>query len=225
MATNIERSEGPFTTTSGEFVYATDTETAVRKDQPYHIHYLKSKQVVYELDVNGELISRKLRVPQEVYNSVHNTQRDEYPVKHFPTAKDLSFKMKFINRTFAQSKLFPEAEVMEVVRKTRTSLYRFANIKWQISGPIGQAELHNKKQLMRIVRIFPTLAERIPVDQLHETKLIRVETSLEKLLRNPNYSQGQTNSENQSTESKSKSNKSKNKSKNQSTGGADTIKN
>tara|TARA_B100001250_G_scaffold396447_1_gene402443 strand:+ start:1598 stop:2200 length:603 start_codon:yes stop_codon:yes gene_type:complete len=195
MATDIERSEGPFITKSGEFVYATDVETAVRKEQSYHIHYLKSKKVVYELDVNGELISRKLRVAQEVYNSVHNTQRDEYPVKHFPTAKNLSFKMKFINRTFAQSKLYPEAEVMEVVRKTRTSLYRFANIKWQISGALGQAKLYNKKQLMRIVRIFPTLAERIPVDQLHETKLIKTETSLEKLLRNPDYSEGQNTGE------------------------------
>ena len=89
MAISIERSEGPFTTTSGEFVYATDTETIVRKDQSYHIHYLKSKKVIYELDVNRELISRKLRVPQEIYSSVHNTQRDEYPIKHFPTAKDL----------------------------------------------------------------------------------------------------------------------------------------
>jgi len=184
----IERSEGPFMTQIGEFGYWEDKGTLVRKDQPYHIHYLKNKKVIYELDVNGQRIVRDRRVPQEVYYSVHSTQRDEYPSKSFPTAKNLPFKQKYITRVFAQNKLYPEAEVMEVKRKTKTNSYRFTSIKWQISGSPGKAELFNKKQLMMASRVFPDLAERIPLLQLHESKVLRTETSIDMLLINPNYS-------------------------------------
>jgi hypothetical protein len=189
----IERSEGPFMTKVGEFAYWEDEDTLVRRDQSYHLHYLKSKNVIYELDVNGQRIVRDRRVPQEVYYSVHSTQRDEYPNKSFPTAKNLPFKQKYITRVFAQNKLYLEAEVMEVKRKTKTASYRFVSIKWQISGSPGKAELFNKKQLMMASRVFPDLAERIPPLQLHESKILRTETSIDMLLRNPDYSEGQIN--------------------------------
>ena len=81
----IERTEGPFLTLVGEFRYAQDN-ALVRRDQEYFIHYLKSKNVKYELISTKDEIVRDFEVMQETYKRVNSrSMRDRYPRRVYPT--------------------------------------------------------------------------------------------------------------------------------------------
>ena len=184
---NIERQEGPFLTNIGEFRYKQD-DASVRRDQEYFIYYLKRKGVQYELISTKDEIVRDLEVMQETYKRVHNqATRDKYPRRVYPTKKKLPFKSKYITRIFARNKLNPGAEIVEVSNITKTNSYTFIRIQWQISGPLDQTEKFNQKQLNKVNKVFPGIAERIPLLQLHETKIIQENDAAQLLMHNPFY--------------------------------------
>ena len=183
----IERTEGPFLTIIGEFRYSQDN-ALVRRDQEYFIHYLKSKNVKYELISTKDEIVRDFEVMQETYKRVNSrSMRDRYPRRVYPTRKDLPFDSKYISRIFAQNKLNPGAEILEVSNVTKTNSYTFVKIQWQISGPLDQAKKFNTMELNKVDRIFPGIAERIPPLQLHETKIIQENEPAQLLMHNPFY--------------------------------------
>ena len=185
--TTIERTEGPFLTIVGEFRYSQDG-ALVRRDQEYFIHYLKTKKVKYELASTKDEIVRDLEVMQETYKRVNSrSMRDRYPRRVYPTKKDLQFGAKYITRIFAKNKLNPGAEVLEVSNVTKTNSYMFVKIQWQISGPLDQTEKFNKAELNKVNRVFPGMAERIPLLQLHETKIIQENEPAQLLMHNPFY--------------------------------------
>ncbi len=184
---NIERQEGPFLTNIGEFRYTQDDAT-VRRDQEYFIYYLKSKGVKYELTSTKDEIVRDLEVMQETYKRVHTrAMRDRYPRRVYPTKKKLPFASKYIPRIFARNKLNPGAEIVEVSTVTKTNSYMFVKIQWQISGPFDQVEKFNQKQLNKVNKVFPGIAERIPLLQLHEVKIIQEKDAAQLLMHNPFY--------------------------------------
>ena len=183
----IERTEGPFLTITGEFRYSQDN-ALVRRDQEYFIHYLKTKNVKYELASTKDEIVRDLEVMQETYKRVNSrSTRDRYPRRVYPTKKTLPFESKYISRIFAKNKLNPGAEVLEVSNVTKTNSYTFVKIQWQISGQLDQAKKFNEKELNKVDRIFPGMAERIPPLQLHETKIIQESEAAQLLMHNPFY--------------------------------------
>ena len=185
---NIERQEGPFLTNSGEFRYKQD-DASVRRDQEYFVYYLKSKGVKYELTSTKDEIVRDLEVMQETYKRIHTRAiRDRYPRRVYPTKKKLPFGSKYITRIFARNKLNSGAEIVEVSTVTKTNSYTFVKIQWQISGPLDQAEKFNQKQLNKVDRVFPGIAERVPPLQLHETKIMQEKDAAQLLMHNPFYS-------------------------------------
>ena len=145
--------------------------------------------VEYRLAINNEQIYRDKLILHEKYKiAIGIAKRDSYPVESFPTKRDLSFTSKYIRRIFAKNKLDLDGEIIEVKGKTETSSYTFVGIDWQISGPIEEAEVFNKKQLFKVEGKMPGISEKIPVLQLHEIK-IEQETSPESLIhKNPLYS-------------------------------------
>jgi hypothetical protein len=188
MNPRVERQEGPFLTNSGEFRYKQD-DASVRRDQEYFIYYLKSKSVKYELTSTKDEIVRDLEVMQETYKRIHTrAMRDRYPRVVYPTTKKLPFGSKYIARIFARNKLNPGAGIVEVSTTTKTNSYMFVKIQWQISGPLDQAEKFNQKQLNKVNKVFPGIAKRVPLLQLHETKIIQEKDVVQLLMHNPFYS-------------------------------------
>jgi hypothetical protein len=105
----------------------------------------------------------------------------------YPTKKKLPFASKYIPRIFARNKLNPGAEIVEVSTVTKTNSYMFVKIQWQISGPFDQVEKFNQKQLNKVNKVFPGIAERIPLLQLHEVKIIQEKDAAQLLMHNPFY--------------------------------------
>jgi len=169
----IERSEGPFLTRVGEFKYLDDNEP-VRREQKYNIHYLKSKIVVYLLDVNNLQIIRKQKVLQEIYQSLNpEKRRDNYPKQIYKTSKDIGFKNNIIKRTFAKSKLEKNSQIIEVSGRTSTNSYNFVTINWKVSGTQEEAILYNLKVLKKAEGIMPGISELLPPAQLHKEKILQ----------------------------------------------------
>jgi len=186
----VERYEGPFMTNVGEFTYSnTDPLVSVRKDQNYFIVYLKSKRVVYELAVNRQRIDRKKRVNQEVYSEIKSVSRDVYPVKKYPTAKDLPFDQIFFSRIFAKNILYDTSEVAEVTSVTNSTSYVFGRMNWQIGGLREQAKMNNEKELLKLERVFPGISERIPPLQLHRETVLKEQSAVARITKNPMYTQ------------------------------------
>ena len=173
VQSQIERMEGPFLTKIGEFMYVDDAYP-VRRNQNYNIYYLKSKAVSYALDVNEREIRRKQEVQQEVYRRLMPGQvRDVYPKQVYKTSKNIKFNAKFINRVFAQNKLYNEAPIIEVANITKTNSYKFLRIKWQVGGTMDAAELYNTKKLRFAESKMPGISELIPPTQLHRDKILQ----------------------------------------------------
>jgi len=186
----VERYEGPFMTNVGEFTYSnTDPLVSVRKDQNYFIVYLKSKRVVYELAVNRQRIDRKKRVNQEVYSEIKSVSRDVYPEKKYPTAKDLPFDQIFFPRIFAKNILYDTSEVAEVTSVTNSTSYVFGRMNWQIGGLREQARMNNEKELLKLERVFPGISERIPPLQLHRETVLKEQSAVARITKNPMYTQ------------------------------------
>ena len=169
----IERSEGPFLTRVGEFKYLDDNEP-VRREQKYNIYYLKSKAVVYQLNVNNKQIVRKQKVLQETYQSLKpEKRRDSYPKQIYKTSKNIKFKSNVIKRTFAKSKLEKDAQIIEVSEHTKTNSYKFITINWKVSGTQEEAILYNLKVLKKAEGIMPGISELLPPAQLHKEKILQ----------------------------------------------------
>jgi hypothetical protein len=180
---NVERVEGPFTSKKNQFIYF-ESDLSVLEGSEYLIHYLKSKNVKYTLVRTGEHILSNVKNNFEVYTSLGAKARDEYPVPFYPTSVNLPYSNTYMNRTFAVSNIFKSNGVLEVNAKTKTNLFRFLTIEWQIGGSVNEARLFNTKQLDGVPIAFSELREQLPVLQLHESKILMVSgvSSMSKLL-------------------------------------------
>ena len=171
----IERIKGPYLTRPGEFVYGyldhNDKAVPVRKDQKFIKVYYASKEVKFVLTSSRQKILKVKNTEMlHVYKkSGTPRQRDEYPIRSYPTSVSLATK-KFITRIFAQNKISGNKEVFEVVKETNATSFKFVKFQWQVSGNLDQAILFNRQQLREAVEVIPELLEMLPLDQLHITK-------------------------------------------------------
>ena len=161
----IERSKVGITS-SGQFIYAVKDKEGkvvpVRKEQKYIKEYRDTKTVIYRL----------LRTKERIIKLKENARkRDNYPVKSFPTSTNLAGK-KFITRVFAQNKISDTKEIFEVVSKTNSTSFNFAEIKWQVAGDITQAKIFNNQQLIDAEEAINGITDILPLDQLHISKFI-----------------------------------------------------
>ena len=172
----IERSKVGITS-SGQFIYAVKDKEGkvvpVRKEQKYIKEYRDTKTVIYRLLRTKErIIKLKEDDLVAVYKSAGNARkRDNYPVKSFPTSTNLAGK-KFITRVFAQNKISDTKEIFEVVSKTNSTSFNFAEIKWQVAGDITQAKIFNNQQLIAAEEAINGITDILPLDQLHISKFI-----------------------------------------------------
>ena len=172
----IERSKVGITS-SGQFIYAVKDKEGkvvpVRKEQKYIKEYRDTKTVIYRLLRTKErIIKLKEDDLVAVYKSTGNARkRDNYPVKSFPTSTNLAGK-KFITRVFAQNKISDTKEIFEVVSKTNSTSFNFAEIKWQVAGDITQAKIFNNQQLIAAEEAINGITDILPLDQLHISKFI-----------------------------------------------------
>ena len=172
----IERSKVGITS-SGQFIYALKDKEGkvvpVRKEQKYIKEYRDTKTVIYRLLRTKErIIKLKEDDLVAVYKSTGNERkRDNYPVKSFQTSTNLAGK-KFITRVFAQNKISDTKEIFEVVSKTNSTSFNFAEIKWQVAGDITQAKIFNNQQLIDAEEAINGITDILPLDQLHISKFI-----------------------------------------------------
>lgn len=184
---NIERTNGPFQTKVGEF-FMSSSGSQVKSGLDYVIHYMKNKDVVYELVSTQERIRRSKEVVQEAYTRVASTIDFEVePVQVFPTIKKLNFDAKYITRIFAKSKIEKDADILEVESVIKNASYTFTKIQWQISGEIEQARKFNETQLMIAEKSMSGIMEKYNPLQLHESRLLSKESEIDRLKQNPNY--------------------------------------
>ena len=139
--------------------------------------------------VNRQRIDRKKRVNKEVYSEIKSVSRDVYPVKKYPTAKDLPFDQIFFPRIFAKNILYDTSEVAEVTSVTNSTSYVFGRMNWQIGGLKEQARMNNEKELLNLERIFPGISERIPPLQLHRETVLQEQSAVARITKNPMYTQ------------------------------------
>lgn len=180
---NVERVEGPFVSMKNQFFYFGE-ELTVLEGSEYLIHYLNSKNVKYTLIKTGEEIASKKKSNFEMYSSLGAKARDDYPVPFYPTSVKLPYSNVYMNRTFAISNIFKSKGILEVEAKSKTNLFRFITIEWQIGGSANEARLFNRKQLDGVPAEFVELREQLPELQLHESKVLMVSgvSSMSKLL-------------------------------------------
>jgi hypothetical protein len=184
-----ERTQGPFMTKIGEFFYR-DNDSQVKSGQEYIIAYMKNKDVVYTLTSTDEEIVRDHEVMQESYTRVASSlQIDKEPKEVFPTIKKLNFDAKYITRTFAKSKLNKDADILEVETIVKNPSMTFIKMQWQISGGLDQAIKFNELQLKIAEASMPGISEKINPLQLHESRIVSNESEIDRLRKNPKYSQ------------------------------------
>jgi hypothetical protein len=182
----IEMQEGPLKTTIGEFYDSAGIQ--IRRGQDYMIYYFKDKTVSYVLPLTEEKIYRAKKVNKEVYAMLHPTKnRDVYPEVLYATKKDLPFNSKFMTRFFSIKKTEKLPKIIEVKKPTKTNLYKFVRVQWQISGDEKATRIHNEKQLRVAERKIPGISELIPPLQLHQSKLRNTKNLGTLLMKNPDY--------------------------------------
>jgi hypothetical protein len=150
---------------------------------------MDNKDVRYELNSNDQSIIRvkNNNIMQEYKNVKKQIKRDSYPKQYFPNLKKLPFGKKIMTRTFAKNKLRPNDDIMEVKSKTSTRAYTFVTIKWQISGPINETKVFNFNSLNSVRKIMPDLLDSIPLTQFHKTIVEKETTTIDLILKNPEY--------------------------------------
>ena len=162
-------------TRSGEFVYQflddDGKEVPVRKGQRYVQEQHTSKAIIYILFTTGQIILKKNDKDMlATYKKIGNARpRDEYPIRSFPTSANIG-SSKFISRIFAQNKISDAKEIIEVVKATNSTSFKFVEINWQVGGTLEQAIEYNRRQILEASELIPELEEMIPLDQLHITK-------------------------------------------------------
>jgi len=183
----VEMQEGPLKTKIGEFYDGRGIQ--LRRDQEYMIYYGYDKSVVYVLRSTSEIIYRLKKLNKEIYYLLKPTKnRDVYPVIKYSTKKDLPFGGQFMSRYFAINKLEETPKIIEVEKPTKTNLYKFVKLEWQIGGSEERAEIHNSKQLRVAEKNIPGISEMIPPLQLHKSKFDNDKNLGSLLMKNPTYS-------------------------------------
>jgi|TARA_B100001094_G_scaffold331288_1_gene399102 hypothetical protein len=184
----IEMQEGPLKTKIGEFYDSRGIQ--IRRGQEYMIYYKDDKSATYVLRATDEIIYRLKKLNKEVYYLLKPTKnRDVYPKIKYSTKKDLPFDSLFMTRYFAISKLEETPKIIEIEKPTKTNLYRFVKLEWQIGGSTEQAEIHNSKQLRIAEKKILGISEAIPTLQLHQSKFEDDRNLGELLLQNPTYAE------------------------------------
>ena len=184
----IEMQEGPLKTKIGEFYDSRGVQ--IRRDQDYTIYYGQDKTVEYVLDRTFEIIYRQKRVNKETYSLLKPTKnRDVYPEVLYATKRDLPFSNIFMIRFFAINKTEDTPKIIEVKKPTKTNLYKFVKLEWQIGGSTESAEIHNAKQLKIAEPKIPGISELIPTLHLHKSKFEDSRNLGSLLLKNPTYSE------------------------------------
>ena len=182
----VEMQEGPLKTKVGEFYDGAGQQ--LRRGQEYMIYYGRDKSTVYVLKSTNEIIYRLKKLNKEIYYLLKPTKnRDVYPRVKYSTVKDLPFDSFFMTRFFAIYKLEKTPKIIEVEKPTKTNLYTFVRLEWQIGGSTKQAEIHNSKQLRIAEKTIPGISEVIPTLQLHQSKFEDSRNLGELLLQNPAY--------------------------------------
>ena len=182
----IEMQEGPLKTKIGEFYDSKGIQ--IRRDQEYMIYYKDDKTTTYVLRSTNEVIYRLKKLNKEVYYLLKPTKnRDDYPKIKYATKKDLPFDSLFMTRHFAINKMEETPKIIEVEKPTRTNLFKFVKLEWQIGGSVEQAEIHNSKQLRVAEKKIPGISEVIPTLHLHQSKFEDDRNLGELLLQNPTY--------------------------------------
>tara|TARA_B100000287_G_scaffold430947_2_gene487211 strand:+ start:1413 stop:1973 length:561 start_codon:yes stop_codon:yes gene_type:complete len=184
----VEMQEGPLKTKVGEFYDGSGQQ--LRRDQEYMIYYGRDKTTVYVLKSTNEIIYRLKKLNKEIYYFLKpEKNRDVYPKIKYSTVKDLPFDSFFMTRYFAINKLEETPKIIEVEKPTKTNLYKFVKLEWQIGGSTDQAEIHNSKQLRIAEKKIPGISEVIPTLHLHQSKFEDDRNLGELLLKNPTYSE------------------------------------